>query len=134
MTTSETPLSVDPEDDVHEESQSFGKKRKPKRGEPTRSKKKPKKQSSAAAVKIELNRGSAAGSKKKSTIPRRGRRAEASSISANDEFDFLDDDKNKENSGTKRRSRKKASAPAKKTAQKTKVTVQPRATRRTRRT
>ena len=130
MTTSETPLSVD----FNEESQSPCEKRKPKRGESTRSKKKSKKESSPPAVKIQLNRGDAAEPKKKSTIPRRGRRAKAPS-GARDEFDFPDDDKDKENStGTKGRSRKKATAPAKNTSQKTKVTVQARATGRTRRT
>jgi len=136
-TTSETPLSVDPDDDGEEESHSSEEKRKLKREASTRAKKKSKKEASPPAVKIEINRGvSIGGKEKKSTSTRRGRKAKESN-SIDHEFDFSDDDKNKENStATKGRSRKKqTSSPAKKKAQKTKISMgKPKTTKRTRRT
>ena len=132
MTTSETPLSVDPDED---ESHSPGEKRKSKRAASNRATKKSKKEA-PLPVKIELNRSSTStGGKKKSTNVRGGRKAK-SSDDVSDEFDFPDDDKNKENStSTKRTSRKKTSSPVKKKSQKTKISMgKSKASKRTRRT
>lgn len=121
MTTSETPLSADPDEDVH----SSGEKRKPKRVESTREKKKSK----------TLSRGDESEGKKQSS--RGGRRGKIDHNKNGDvEFDFPDDDKNKEN-GTKRRSRKKeSSSPTKKRKpQKTLISMgKSKASRRARRT
>jgi hypothetical protein len=114
MTTSETPLSADLEDEP--ETQSPGKKRKTNRTTDSRVSKKSKK---TPPVKIDIKLG-VVGKKKSS---RRGRKAKVSSNVA-DEFAFSDDDdKNKEND-TKRRSRKRAASPVKKKAQqKTKISM-----------
>ena len=126
MTTSETQLSVDPE----ELEESPGDKRKAKPAANTRDGKKSRK-SPPAAAKMDIKLGA---EKKKSSRP--GRKAKASNNVA-DEFAFSDDDdKNKENS-SKRRSRKRASSPVatKKKQQKTKISMgSSKTSRRTRRT
>jgi hypothetical protein len=115
MTTSETQLSVDPE----ELEESPRDKRTAKRAASTRNSKKFKK-SAPTTAKIEIKIGA---EKKKSSRP--GRKAKTSS-NVTDEFAFSDDDgKNKENS-TKRRSRKRASPPSvakKRKQQKTKISM-----------